>query len=199
MLLIDADGLIRYASAAHRTVLGYPPEEMVGRTRFDILPPDEVPRMRAVLAQVLNEGGTHRIDVKMRHNHGGERHFELYLHNHLDDPAVRGIVINARDITERRAAEAALRASEMRFRLAFDEAPIGIALTAIDGGLLEVNQALCRMLGYSEHELLEQARVALIHPDDQEDSREQLRLLLAGEIQTSVQEKRYLHKQGQVI
>jgi PAS domain S-box-containing protein len=117
--------------------------------------------------------------------------------NRPSDPAVRGMVVTSRDSTEQ--MEEALRSSERRFRLAFDEAPAGMALTAPDGRLLEVNRALCRMLGYSEQELLEQGNVVLTHPDDVAESRERIRQLLAGDIHSSTLEKRYLHKQGQVI
>ena len=79
---------------------------------------------------------------------------EAVATNLLDDPAVDGIVISARDLTERRRAEAELREAQERFRSAFEHAPIGMALITIDGRLFRVNRALVQILGRAEDELL---------------------------------------------
>ena len=67
--------------------------------------------------------------------------------NLLDDPSVEGIVISARDLTDRRRAEADLREAQERFRSAFEHAPIGMALISLDGALFRVNRALVQILG----------------------------------------------------
>ena len=74
---------------------------------------------------------------------------EAVATNLLDDPAIDGLVISARDLTDRRRAEADLREAQERFRSAFEYAPIGMALVAPDGRWLKVNQALCEISGYS--------------------------------------------------
>ena len=65
-----------------------------------------------------------------------------------------------------RRANEQLRESEERFRLAIDEAPIGMALVALDGRFVRVNQALCEIVGYSADELTELTFQAITHPDD---------------------------------
>lgn len=100
---------------------------------------------------------------------------------------------------ERRSAEARLRESEARFRSAFDDALIGMAVVAKSGRLLRVNRALCAMLGYGERELMTLTFQALTHPDDLEENLVQARRALAGE-QTGFQmEKRYRHRQGEFV
>jgi len=91
---------------------------------------------------------------------------------------VVGLFGVSRDITGRKEAEEALRESEERFRSAFENAPIGVALVGLDGRRLKVNQALCEMLGYSEEELLGHNYSEVIHPDDRESSSEHLRKTL---------------------
>ena len=110
-----------------------------------------------------------------------------------------GRIWTFRDITERRQAENALRESEDRFSGAFEHAPIGVALVSPEGRWLEVNQALCDLVGYSEAELQTRTIVDLTHPEDAELSREIMRLAIAGDARSIQMEERYVHKDGNVI
>lgn len=105
----------------------------------------------------------------------------------------------AEDITERKQAAEALRASKELFHSAFDDAAIGIALVAPDGRWLQVNRALCELVGYMEQELLATNFQAITHPDDLETDLSYVRQVLAGEIPTYQMEKRYIHKLGRTV
>lgn len=108
--LLDAEGTILYESPSVRPLLGFEPHELVGRPVLDLVHPDDVPRAAAALRDRLREAGpAHPVELRFRHRAGGWRTVEARGSNHLDDPAVGALVINARDITERRAAEDALR------------------------------------------------------------------------------------------
>ena len=93
----------------------------------------------------------------------------------------------------------ALRASEERFRSAFDYATIGMALVSPKGRCLQVNRSLCGILGYTEQELLDGDSNALIHPDDFNALRANVKKLLASSLPSYQTEMRYLHKQGHVV
>lgn len=93
----------------------------------------------------------------------------------------------------------ALRGGEERFRGAFDHAAIGMALVAPDGQWLQVNRFLCEITGYSEAELLARTFQDITHPDDLDADLGFLRQVLSGEIASYQMEKRYLHKDGQVV
>ena len=82
------------------------------------------------------------------------------------------------------------------FREAFAHAAIGMTLTSLDGRYLLVNEALCRMIGYSEAELLATTFQAITHPDDLETDLEYVRRLVAGEITHYHMEKRYVRRDG---
>jgi PAS domain S-box-containing protein len=148
--IVDADGTICYASTSHETVLGHDPATVVGRSRFEFVHPADIDRARAELAAVVAEGGRRQLIKRIRHADGTYRTFETILDNQLDNPAVRGVVVNARDITERRAAE------EVQARLAAivtasSDAIIGVAL---DRTITTWNAGAERLYGYTAAEAI---------------------------------------------
>jgi len=90
-----------------------------------------------------------------------------------------------------------LRESDERFRLAFDNAASGIALVANDGYFMKVNQTLCRIIGYSEEELLGKTWVEITSPDDLDGCFDWLNRVKSGE--QSAYEKRFIHKLGHPV
>jgi PAS domain S-box-containing protein len=114
--LYEADGTIRYVSPAIKRVLGYDPEERIGTDSFELIHPDDVARAKAAFAQALRRPDVPlTIEVRVRHRDGSWRHVEATGTNLLDDPDVGAIVLNSRDITERRRAYDRLAESERRF------------------------------------------------------------------------------------
>jgi diguanylate cyclase (GGDEF)-like protein/PAS domain S-box-containing protein len=96
-------------------------------------------------------------------------------------------------------AEDALREAEERFRVAFDHAPIGMALIGLEGRHLRVNHALCDITGYPKEDLLARTSHDITHPDDLPYDHELFGRLLAGGVETSTVEKRYLHAGGATV
>jgi PAS domain S-box-containing protein len=114
--LVEADGTVRYVSPAIERVLGYRPEERVGRNTFELVHPDDVARARRLFAEGLRSpGATSSIGVRMRHRDGSWRHIETKGANRLDDPGVDAVVLNSRDVTERERTEEALKENERRY------------------------------------------------------------------------------------
>jgi PAS domain S-box-containing protein len=104
------------------------------------------------------------------------------------------------DVTERTEAEQRLHDVEERFRLAMTNAPIGMAISSLDGPWIAVNPALCQLLGYTEAELLNGRSFAdLTHPDDLSAERELLDELLAGQSSTYALDKRYRRHNGSLV
>jgi PAS domain S-box-containing protein len=115
--LIDAEGVIRYVSPSVERVLGYRPEEMVGNSAFDYLYPDDLEKAHGILAEVLSEPGRHPpVELWVPHKDGSWRYLEHINNNLLDVPSVKGIVVNQRDITERKRYEEELAARAENLR-----------------------------------------------------------------------------------
>lgn len=96
-------------------------------------------------------------------------------------------------------AEMASAQSEATFKEAFENAPMGITLTALNGKFLKVNPHLCHTLGYTQEELLQKTFADVTYPDDVAASKQGMRDLLEKKIILFEQEKRYIHKSGAVI
>ena len=126
--------------------------------------------------------------------------YALYAGTLVPDADGRPLVFFAQleDITERKLAEAALRASEERFRGGFENSPIGTALMGLDGRLVEVNATFARMLGYEDPaELAGQSFANIVHPDEVALGRETLKQIM--EQGSYHGERRYIRRDGSVV
>ena len=114
-------------------------------------------------------------------------------------PDYSRVVIAIVDVTTARRAEQARRDAEELFLTIFEYAPTATGLVTLDGPFAGANPALCRLVGYSESELLSMSWADITHPDDLEESRASMRPVLAGEFESCELEKRYLRSDGEVI
>lgn len=117
LVALGPDGVVRYASPSIEGLLGYTPEDVVGRNVLEFIHPDELEMARESLRGALaSEDGHSVAHVRVRHKDGSWRHMESIASGWVGNPAIGGIVLNARDITERIQAEEALRRSEAEMR-----------------------------------------------------------------------------------
>jgi PAS domain S-box-containing protein len=104
--LLDAGGTILYASPSTERVLGYAPEEFVGRNAFEFIHPDDLGRIQGLFAELVSQpGATVRDQFRSRAKGGAWLWVEGSGTNLLNEPAVGAVVSNYRDVTERRLAE----------------------------------------------------------------------------------------------
>ncbi|HEV2311133.1 MAG TPA: EAL domain-containing protein, partial [Acidimicrobiia bacterium] len=200
VLVYSADQCISYASPAVGRFVGCDTGALIGTDQSDLLHPDDRDRFVAGLTNLADGGGrTGSFLARLRRYDGEYRSLEVVATNLLDNPSVAGVVVNARDVTDRLQAEWALRESEERFRSAFEFAPIGMALADQAGRILRCNEALAHMLGRSEADVTSVTIRDITHPDDWDDNDQKIHQLFAGERRGYKLEKRYLHADGHTI
>jgi PAS domain S-box-containing protein len=111
--VLEADGTVRYESPSLERILGYKPEDLVGKNAFDLVHPDDRARVMAVFQEHLPvRGSIAPLELRFRHKDGNWRTLEATGNNLLHEPGVAGIVVNSRDITERKRTEDVLHATE---------------------------------------------------------------------------------------
>ena len=151
--VFDQSGVTKFFSPSVERTLGYNLDELLGRNAFELIYPEDISRIKDVFSRTVEEGFTfYRVVLRVMDKNGGWRTFEATVKNLLDNPAVSGIVVNARDITEKTKAENALRESEERYRSFFEEDLTGDYIATPDGAVLSCNPAFARILGFSSIE-----------------------------------------------
>ncbi len=154
--ILEEDGTIRYESPAIERILGYRLEKRIGKNAFDYIHSDNADRSSVAFAEALDNPGEVRppVELRLRHKDGSWRHIEATRTNLLQDPAVKGVVTNSRDVTERKQAEEKIRESEERYRAVVEQSAEAIWLFDPDTKqVLESNTAFQEMLGYTSEEL----------------------------------------------
>ena len=138
--VVDANATVLYYSPSVETVMGYEPEEFVGKNALEVVPihPDDLPHVRDVFSYLIeNPGANCSMEMRMRHADGSWRIIEATANNLLDDPSVGGIVTNYRDITERKRSEEELRKSEATNRAILEATPDLMFRVSRDGEYLD--------------------------------------------------------------
>ena len=198
----DTKGRYILNNLSHVKALGASsPEEVAGKSDFDFYPKELAERYRIDEQEIISSGRPLISREEPRVNEAGNRiwHSTTKVPIRGDGGRVIGLLGVTQDVTERKQAEEALEESEERFRTAFEDAPIGMALVGLDRCRFKANRALCEMLGYSEEELLGKDYLEHVHPEDREISVEHRRRALEGGPQSYTLERRYIHADGHVV
>ena len=165
--LFDEDGTIRYVSPAIERILGYQPEELSGQPAHAILHPEDKRTMRTDLERWLKSpAGSTTGQYRYRHKDGSWRTLESVANNCLEHPAIGAIVVNSRDVTERKRLEEELRKSEELYRFVAQNSPDIITIINPDNSFRYISPAVERILGYTPEEAIEHMGFDHVHPED---------------------------------
>ncbi|QIN77622.1 PAS domain S-box protein [Rubrobacter marinus] len=184
LTVVDAEGSVLYESPSVERVLGYKPAHVTGADGFEHVHPDDLGLVRRALSDVTGEPGpTPTFEVRVRHSDGTWRTFESVGNNLLHDPDLRGIVINSRDVTERRNAEKKLTESEANLAEAQRIARLGSWEYEPGENRVSWSDEAYRIFGFAPQEFVPtfQDFFDRIHPDDRALIRENMARISRGE------------------
>ena len=196
----DDSGRVISWNRGSEELFGYTKDEAIGQDVAAFSPPDRCDEVRRVYGAVLSGTSVDPFETTGQRK-DGSRFDALVATSPIRNSAgeVTGVSVICRDISVRVRAQQMLRESEERFRAVFEHAPIGIGVRALDGRLLQANEAICRMLGYSELELIGTTWADLLHPNDQEHSRWMMEKLQSEPGLCLEAEKRLFHRSGRLV
>jgi PAS domain S-box-containing protein len=194
------DGIIVSWNPGAHQIYGYAEAEAVGKHHSILIPPELVDEEKNIVER-LRAGERVEHYETVRVTKAGKRiNVSLSVSPTKDSSGTQlGFCAIARDITEHKRAEKSLRESEEKFRRVFQDAATGMVMLSPEGRFLAINRAYCEFLGYSEKELIGRDIVSVTHPEDHALCTRLMEQALAAASGSQRYEKRYLHKNGQLL
>ncbi|MDA8441129.1 MAG: PAS domain S-box protein [Peptococcaceae bacterium] len=155
IVILDVNGVIRYITPAVKRVLGYRPEDLIGKSLTTFVHPDDYDAALAIRSCPRHVGPTPMQELRVCHCNGSWRYIEVVANNLLDSPEICGIIINMRDVTQRLQDEVALRESEKRYSSLFrNNHAVMLLIDPHTGEIVDANAAAINFYGYSRADLL---------------------------------------------
>jgi two-component system cell cycle sensor histidine kinase/response regulator CckA len=151
IVVIDSEGLLKYASPSAKSLAGYRPEDLLGGNAFSLVHPEDVPALKARLAELLGEvpsGVPVPISFRLRHSDGRWRFFEVVASKAVGSAGIGGFVLSLRDVTERKEREESIQ----KLLLAVEQTDDAIYMTDLNGTITYVNPGFEKVYGYSREE-----------------------------------------------
>ena len=169
IVVLDDQGRIEYLSPAAVRLLDLDPDEMRGVDGLTLVHPDDAELAATLLVEMLAEpGATREMQMRLRHRDGSYRTVDSIGESRLDDPAVKGVVLNIRDITDRAEAERALRSVQERFRSLVQHSSDVITVVDAEATISYASPSMTHVLGYDPVEVIGMNALDLIHPEDRD-------------------------------
>jgi len=156
IVLVNLEGIITYINPAVEKALGFKPEERIGAKGFERVHPDDMKLLIDsfnILATRKNVPPIHG-EMRLRHKDGSWRTFEVTGSNLINNNVIETVIVNYRDITDRKKVEEDLHKSEERYRTILEDIKEGYFETNLAGNFTFFNDTVCRALGYTREELM---------------------------------------------
>lgn len=197
IVIIDDQGKRKYASSSFKNVGGYDPEDMLGKNVFELVHPDDKAMVFRMFHELLDEPyHTRTLQARYLAKDGNYIWVEVLGVNMLKSPIVQGVVLDTRDITERKRIEEALHKSEERFRAIVQNSTDIIVVVDEKGTNKYISSSFEKITGHKIEERMGRKIMELVHPDDVEKVSKGLSDVLHEPDLIHTIEARYFHGDG---
>jgi PAS domain S-box-containing protein len=197
--ILDREGVMLYVSPSVERVLGYDPDDLIGRNLFALVHPDDLSITVAAFRQSIAHDGPQRWgEYRFRRRDGSWRFLESDARSWLDQPEVRGVVVNSRDVTEARLAQERLVRSERQLAAAQALAHVGSWEWDLPSNRFICSDEMARILGLApDQEISYDQFIERLHPDDRQQTRQTLEAVRHCHQPFNLAQ-RFLHPDGSV-
>ncbi|MEJ7821290.1 MAG: PAS domain S-box protein, partial [Chitinophagaceae bacterium] len=191
--VLDAEGNYLYVSGSSKNILGIEPGFFIGKNAFSFIHEDDQEKVLASLQEVLSGKFVETPLFRFKNNAGEWRWIESRVTNLLNDPAVEGIVMNSRDVTDKKVADEKLQFSEQRFKSLVQNATDLLTVINAEGNFIYVSPSSKKILGIEASFFIGKNAFTFIHEDDQQIAFAALQEVLSGNFEEITQ---YRFKNG---
>lgn len=155
IVLLNREGNILYENSVVERILGFKPEERIGRKIFEKIHPEDWVRISGIYNKLFedeNFTASQKEEVRIRHQDGNWRTFEIVGNNLVNNNIVEAVIVNLRDITRRKQAEEDLRESERKYKLVAEKINDIVWITDKDFNIIYVTPSIYNVLGFTQEE-----------------------------------------------
>src|ERR1035437_9647863 len=203
LIALDQDLRVVSVSRSFYDVFKVKPAETLGQLIYDLGNKQwDIPKLRELLETILPLKATFD-NYEVEHDFAGIGRRIMLLNARQINRGFgkeRIILLAIEDITERKQTEEAVKVSEERLKIMFNEAPIGIAtIDSLTGHVYEVNPIFAQIVGRTKQQMENTDWMSITHPDDIQKDKDNMALMNSGKIQGFHMEKRFLHPNGTVV
>ena len=195
--ILGSDMTILYESPSVERIIGYRPDEMIGRNIADFVHPEDMHNTVRTFGKLAKQPAPPvAATVRIRHKDGTWRAIEGNVYNLLDNPAVRGILANYHDVTDRLRDQEALRERERHFRILIENSLDDVAVLDAQANVIYESPSSVRVLGYRPEDYKGKNFLRFVHPEDVDRVSEEFAQLMKNPGGTYQNEVRARHKDG---
>lgn len=205
MAIISLEGNYIKVNKAVSNITGYSKEELLKISFKDITHKDDLEKDSFYCNKIVENDKNNSFDnyfTEKRYFHKNGNLIYISLNTTLvrdENNKPLYFLSQIQDITEKKLKEIELNEINQKFKNAFDISPIGISIVSLDGKFLKVNKSICNILGYTKEELLKKTFMELTYKEDLDIHKKYMIKLFNNEINYFTLEKRYVHKNGNII
>ena len=202
VMTLDVDGNIKTFNRFAEKLTGYYKDEVINKNWIRLFIAQENKNSNTSFFKkfLTNTHKTSQYENTIITKSGAEKTISWSNNLLMDNSGiVSGILCIGMDITEQKKEKAKLKESEQRFRTYFEQGVIGMAITSTEKEMLEINDYFCNMLGYSQEELCKMNWPEFTYPADLEVDLRQFKQLISGQRTSYTLEKRFIHKNGDIV